>query len=84
MVPQMNISPLFSFIQRSTRFGTSIKNVTNNVDTSLNFLPHQKKGLAQTDGLPAQLIRLLIESEGDCFGCDDENDRSVGNPKRKV
>jgi hypothetical protein len=20
----------------------------------------------------------------DCFGCDDENDRSVGNPKRKV
>jgi hypothetical protein len=33
-----------------------------------------------------QFIEILTKKIHmiDCFGCDDENDRSVGNPKRKV
>jgi hypothetical protein len=32
------------------------------------------------DYLPKFLLRVVA----DCFGGDDENDQSVGNPKRKV
>jgi hypothetical protein len=40
-------------------------------------LKHQKKTMHSAS--------VLLEAhQPDCFGCDDKNDRSVGNPKRKV
>jgi hypothetical protein len=39
----MNYGPLFSSIQRFTRFDTNVKNMTNNVDTCVNFV-HTRKG----------------------------------------
>jgi hypothetical protein len=51
------------------------------------MIAQDKKSTNQNSGVRVDATNNNGQKDtyyGDCFGCDDENDRSVGNPKRKV
>jgi hypothetical protein len=57
--------------------------------SSSGLLPRLIEGMlkVRTRGvIPSSsgMLEKANAAEIDCFGCDDENDQSVGNPKRKV